>query len=165
MSLILKSTDQFYIFHAAVALIIRLLLSPFRSYDHHKSWSRVASDESFRFFSSRLRVNQMQYIMGTTPAVYMAWAEKNKRHAIIDDLDDSGSLMWFTDRRTTGKVVFYFHGRIKASYPASSADSIEIRRNISTSYARICPSFLALYFKRIESPYWRRFLLRSSQLL
>lgn len=96
----------------AVSLTIRLVLSPFRAHDQHRSWSRVASDESFRFISSRLRVNQMQYIMGTTSAVYTTWAKKNGKPVIIDDLGHGGSLMWFTDRQTSGKIVFYLHGKL-----------------------------------------------------
>ncbi|KXN92873.1 hypothetical protein AN958_07082, partial [Leucoagaricus sp. SymC.cos] len=98
------------VFNPAGAIIIRLLLSPFRAYDKHKSWTRVATDESFRFPSSSLRVNQMQSLMGTTPHCYQKWAKKSKRPVLMDDLGNDGSLMWFTDRRTSGKVVYYLHG-------------------------------------------------------
>ncbi|KAF9449373.1 alpha/beta-hydrolase [Macrolepiota fuliginosa MF-IS2] len=87
-----------------VALVTRLVLSPFRVHDKNRSWNRVTSDETFRFFSSQLRVNQMQYIMGTTPTVYAAWAKKNARPAIIDDLGNDGVLMWFTDKRVSGNL-------------------------------------------------------------
>ncbi|EKM82224.1 hypothetical protein AGABI1DRAFT_70875 [Agaricus bisporus var. burnettii JB137-S8] len=93
-----------------IAMTLRLLLSPFRSYDRHRSWRRIVSDESFRFISSRLRVNQMQYIMVSTISVYLEWVQKYSEKTLLDYLDEDGNLMWFTERDTTGKVVFYVHG-------------------------------------------------------
>lgn len=103
--------------YAAIAMTLRLLLSPFRSYDRHRSWRRIVSDESFRFISSRLRVNQMQYIMVSTISVYLEWVQKYSEKTLLDYLDEDGNLMWFTERDTTGKVVFYVHGKFETRTP------------------------------------------------
>ncbi|KAJ3569975.1 hypothetical protein NP233_g4709 [Leucocoprinus birnbaumii] len=92
--------------------IVRLLLSPFRDYDRHKTWRRVMMDSVFRFSSSSLRVNQMQSFMGQTTDVYLAWTKKAKRPVLIDELDSDGRLLWFTDRITSGKIVYYLHGGV-----------------------------------------------------
>ncbi len=81
--------------------------------------------------------------MGTTIDVYTSWARKNGRPVTIDDLGNGGSLMWFTDRRKSGKVVFYLHGNLESRYLGLVANWDD-RWNISASPTRLCSSFLAI---------------------
>jgi hypothetical protein len=53
----------------------------------------------------------MQYLTVSTVSVYLEWVQKYNEKTLIDDLDDDANLLWFSERGTTGKVVFYLHGK------------------------------------------------------
>lgn len=71
--------------------------------------NRVLNDKIAHFVLSRLSIQQLQAVSGSSLAGYSKWAKQRKIAHVIDEIGNGARLMW-VGARDTDNVVIYCHG-------------------------------------------------------
>ncbi|KAK7445756.1 hypothetical protein VKT23_014752 [Stygiomarasmius scandens] len=80
-----------------------------------KKWSRIIVDIRWRFTTSFLSVNQIQYMMGTSIQIYKDWAHAHDLPVTIEEISTGSDaskkarVFWIGPKKLN-RVILYLHG-------------------------------------------------------
>jgi hypothetical protein len=66
-------------------------------------------DGVIRSLLTGLNPRQVQYVLGTTAAIYRTWSGHVKQDPNVEAIGEAANLLWIGERKLE-KVILYFHG-------------------------------------------------------